>query len=104
VNNLVRRGVAGLAQESASAEPPQRTESAGRRRPKTAWTKEEVTALENGLTKYQCTRWADILKDYQNIFQSCRSQIDLKDKARNEIKRRQTNGESLDGFKYAKNR
>ena len=71
------------------------------RRARTTWTDEEVNAIEQGLLRYRGTCWSLILKDGQRIFNSIRTQVDLKDKARNEKKRRQRLGLQLGGFMYA---
>lgn len=68
------------------------------RRKKTPWTRDEILALEEGLLNYRGSCWAQILRDFSDRFNQCRTQIDLKDKARNEKNRRIKMNEDLGGF------
>ncbi|RUP49635.1 hypothetical protein BC936DRAFT_141970 [Jimgerdemannia flammicorona] len=58
-----------------------------KRRP---WTLEQIKALEDGMREYGATSWASILRDHDGSLGSVdavlrgRTQVDLKDKARNE--------------------
>ena len=69
----------------------------GGRRAKNVWTEAEVAALEAGLQKFGRS-WASILAKYKKVFHPTRTNVDLKDKARNERMRRQRNGLGLGGF------
>ena len=52
------------------------------------WTDDEVNALEEGLKRFG-RQWAMILSHYRRRFHAVRTAVDLKDKARNEKRRRQ---------------
>ncbi|KAL7323004.1 hypothetical protein PS15p_210971 [Mucor circinelloides] len=63
------------------------------------WTEDEVQALEEGLNFFKKRAWAQILKMYSDRLGLHKSP-QLKDKAVNEVKRRQKEGLPLGGFKY----
>jgi hypothetical protein len=64
---------------------------------KVMWTAAEVDALDRGLRTYG-KNWAKILTTYKHQFSSTRSNVDLKDKARNEKMKRERAGLALGGF------
>jgi hypothetical protein len=71
------------------------------RRPKNPWTDYEVQLLEDGIRDFGSGQWAKILARHgrgDGGFLAGRTSVDLKDKARNEKRRRQRNGEALGGF------
>lgn len=68
-----------------------------RSRSKTPWQDDEVKALENGIGKYG-RGWASILSEYGGHFHPSRTNVDLKDKARNEKRRREKLGVNLGAF------
>jgi hypothetical protein len=48
------------------------------------WTLEEIRCLKNGVRRYGTGHWAQIVKDYQDVFDlQNRTGVDLKDKWRN---------------------
>ena len=74
------------------------------RRAVSRWTPHELGLLEEGLRLYG-PHWADILRHYgtgEVGFMPGRSQVDLKDKARNELKRRERSAEPLGPFSRLK--
>ncbi len=68
------------------------------------WTDYEVALLERGMRRFG-RGWAVILNHYGRSpdegFAECRTSVDLKDKARNERKRRERVGEELGAFAMA---
>ncbi|CAO3589410.1 unnamed protein product [Absidia cylindrospora] len=67
----------------------------------TKWSSDEVDALDEGLQYYRGRQWRNILTKYAHRFAPGRTNIDLRDKARNEIKSRKIRGQDLGGFQYA---
>ncbi|KAK4517838.1 Plasma membrane sulfite pump involved in sulfite metabolism [Mucor velutinosus] len=63
------------------------------------WTEEEVQALEEGLRYYKRNAWSSIHKMFKDVLGSHKP-TQLKDKAKNEVKRRQSHGIPLEGFQY----
>jgi hypothetical protein len=83
--------------ENAPAQKPNK-----RRRKKLAWSEEEIMLLESGMRKFGPS-WSKILKevghgDGKSAFLSARSQVDLKDKARTEYRKRKRLGLPLGVF------
>ncbi|KAJ3089397.1 hypothetical protein HK102_006472 [Quaeritorhiza haematococci] len=72
-----------------------------RRQVRRAWTNDELDALEEGMRRHG-TQWAVILRDDDlGRRLAGRSQVQLKDKARNEKKRRVNKGLPMGPFKWA---
>ncbi|KAI8337513.1 hypothetical protein BC941DRAFT_37766 [Chlamydoabsidia padenii] len=71
------------------------------RRRKIFWTSDEIAALQEGLEIYQQRAWQSILVQFRERFHPSRTGMDLRDKAKNEIKQRLTRNEPLEAFKYA---
>ncbi|KAI3643303.1 hypothetical protein MP228_012858 [Amoeboaphelidium protococcarum] len=67
------------------------------KRAKLAWTEQEVACLEYGMKKYG-NSWSYILNEYREHFHPHRTNVDLKDKARNEKNRRIRHGLDLGPF------
>jgi len=68
------------------------------------WTQEELDCLEQAMETYK-THWTLIVANYgekgtSNQILRLRSQMDLKDKARNELKKRLKEGTHLGAFIY----
>lgn len=63
------------------------------------WTEQEVNALEEGLRYYKTTAWSAIHGMFKDVLASHKP-TQLKDKSKNEVKRRQKLGIPLGGFKY----
>ncbi|ORX47723.1 hypothetical protein DM01DRAFT_1338948 [Hesseltinella vesiculosa] len=65
---------------------------------KIKFTPLETQSLEDGMREFG-TSWSEILKKYEDIFApNQRTNVDLKDKARTEVKKRKTYNMSLGGF------
>ncbi|SAM01565.1 hypothetical protein [Absidia glauca] len=85
--------------------PP--TDAARRRHDKgpaktyTYWTSDELAALKEGLGHFQTRNWTKILNQYSDRFHVTRTNTDLRDKARSEIKERTRRHEPLEEFVYA---
>jgi hypothetical protein len=73
---------------SSSSAVTGRSSLAGSRAARRPFSAREVQALQEGLSKFG-KQWSLILSKYKNVFEPCRSNVDLKDKARNEKKRLQ---------------
>ncbi|CAG8690923.1 12199_t:CDS:2, partial [Racocetra fulgida] len=91
--------------EDSPTQPPQEVAYKLRHKYKRSkWIDSELKALEKGMTKYTDERliWVHILKDekYGPKLRN-RSATDLKDKARNEKKRRAREGKSIGVFHIA---
>ncbi|KAI3635903.1 hypothetical protein MIR68_006541 [Amoeboaphelidium protococcarum] len=67
------------------------------KRAKLAWTEQEVAFLGHGMKKYG-NQWSHILTEYREHFHPHRTNVDLKDKARNEKNRRIRLGLELGPF------
>ena len=79
------RGRGNRAADAADAAAPLPPLPFGRRnrRPSTPWTDDEVDCLREGVRRFGIGQWALILGNDAGRFNTCRSQVDLKDKWRN---------------------
>ncbi|KAG1437973.1 hypothetical protein G6F56_012845 [Rhizopus delemar] len=71
------------------------------RKEREAWSLEEIRALEAGLKKYKAPCWVDI-KNYVSPDLDSRTNIQIKDKAHGEIKRRRREEQDLGPYKYVR--
>ncbi|KAI8086412.1 uncharacterized protein BX664DRAFT_335726, partial [Halteromyces radiatus] len=69
------------------------------RRRYTTWTNDELDALKEGLGYFKGNKWIAIKNRHAERLRN-RTNVDLRDKARNEIERRQKEGLPLEEFQY----
>jgi predicted ATPase len=69
------------------------------RKARQPWNAFETFAIELGLRQYEDTKWVDIKNLFPMVF-SNRTTVQIKDRARTELKRRQKEKEPLGPFEH----
>jgi predicted ATPase len=69
------------------------------RKARQPWNAFETFAIELGLRQFEDSRWADIKKRFPMVF-SNRTAVQIKDRARTELKRRQKENEPLGPYEH----